>query len=398
VTRADELVKLDALRKSGVLTQEEFDAEKANLLAGSIPSSTSRSPQPSSAEASASEGSRQESEGEWYAPELHPDVRPPSGPSSLPVDVSTPPPPTAPTQATPNTWTTAPGAEERHSNPTLDNAEFAAEEAKLVEGILVSAVLGSLTTPEVRSRNQTSGAETHDQGMWQTAPAWAPEQPHEQAVTVSPSAYRAPTFASPTFTDTTLLGEAKKSRRRLRLSPLVVAILAAVFFVSTFGTGLVALKQNAVAGQWRQHDQNEVALNHVLSTRNQVLSTRNQVLSTNLVSAHASVISLDSQRTKLDGQVKSLTTQLSVVANAKAKALDQNALLIQLTNEAGTVSNELSTCVDDMDSLITEIDNDLSDLSYNDPYLQSNADTASQVCSTAQQDNQQLQSTLSGSG
>ena len=62
------------------------------------------------------------------------------------------------------------------------------------------------------------------------------------------------------------------------------------------------------------------------------------------------------------------------------------------------MSNELSTCVDDMDSLLTEIDNDLSDLSYSDPYLQSNADTASQVCSTAQQDNEQLQSTLSGTG
>jgi hypothetical protein len=34
VTRADELVKLDALRKSGVLTQEEFEAEKAELLVG----------------------------------------------------------------------------------------------------------------------------------------------------------------------------------------------------------------------------------------------------------------------------------------------------------------------------------------------------------------------------
>jgi hypothetical protein len=93
-----------------------------------------------------------------------------------------------------------------------------------------------------------------------------------------------------------------------------------------------------------------------------------------------------------------LTTQLSAVANAKAKALDQNALLIQLTNQAGTVSNELSTCVDDMDSLITEIDNVLSDLSYNDPYLQSNADAAGQICSTAQQDNQTLQATLSGTG
>jgi hypothetical protein len=29
MSKADELAKLDALRKSGVLTQEEFDAEKA---------------------------------------------------------------------------------------------------------------------------------------------------------------------------------------------------------------------------------------------------------------------------------------------------------------------------------------------------------------------------------
>jgi hypothetical protein len=33
MSTADELVKLDALRKSGVLTQEEFEREKARLLA-----------------------------------------------------------------------------------------------------------------------------------------------------------------------------------------------------------------------------------------------------------------------------------------------------------------------------------------------------------------------------
>jgi hypothetical protein len=38
MSTADELLKLDALRKSGVLTQEEFDAEKAKLLAGISPS------------------------------------------------------------------------------------------------------------------------------------------------------------------------------------------------------------------------------------------------------------------------------------------------------------------------------------------------------------------------
>jgi hypothetical protein len=32
----DELVKLEALRESGVLSQEEFDTEEANLLLGSL--------------------------------------------------------------------------------------------------------------------------------------------------------------------------------------------------------------------------------------------------------------------------------------------------------------------------------------------------------------------------
>jgi hypothetical protein len=38
-SKADELVKLDALRQSGVLTQEEFDAEKAKLLGAPPPPS-----------------------------------------------------------------------------------------------------------------------------------------------------------------------------------------------------------------------------------------------------------------------------------------------------------------------------------------------------------------------
>jgi hypothetical protein len=310
--------------------------------------------------------------------------------------MNTQPPLGVPEQPTPPFPTAPLGTEERRSNTVRSDAELAAEKAKLIDRILSSAVLDSSAAHDLGPTEQTNGAEeSHDQGLQQALPASSLEQPYEQA---SPeAAYRAPTsFAGPVFTVQTVA--AKKSRRRPRLSPLVVAILAGLFFVSTLGTALLALNRNEVAGQWRQQDQTEVARNHVLSTHNQVLSTRNQVLSTNLVSARSSITSLDSQRSKLSGQVKSLTTQLSAVANAKAKALDQNALLIQLTNEAGTVSNELSTCVDDMDSLITEIDNDLSDLYYNDPYLQSNADAAGQICSTAQQDNQQLQSTLSGTG
>ena len=37
MSKADELAKLDALRQSGVLSQEEFDAEKAKLLGVTLP-------------------------------------------------------------------------------------------------------------------------------------------------------------------------------------------------------------------------------------------------------------------------------------------------------------------------------------------------------------------------
>jgi hypothetical protein len=393
---AEELAKLDALRQSEVLSQEEFDAERAMLPGAVPPSAGSGSTQSNGAEAALDEGSLQTSDGEHDLPESYPDHRALLTPSGMLVETDTQPPLAVPEQPTLPFATAAPlGTEERRSNGVRSGAELASEKAKLIDRILSSAVLDSSAAHDLGPTEQTNGAEeSHDQGQ-QARPPSLLEQPYEQASTEA--AYRAPTsFAGPVSTVQTV--GAKKSRRRPRLSPLVVAVLAGVFFVSTLGTGLLALNRNEVAGQWRQQDQTEVAGNHVLSTHNQVLSTRNQVLSTNLVSARSSITSLDSQRSKLSGQVTSLTTQLSAVANAKAKALDQNALLIQLTNQAGTVSNELSTCVDDMDSLITEIDNVLSDLSYNDPYLQSNADAAGQICSTAQQDNQTLQATLSGTG
>jgi cyclophilin family peptidyl-prolyl cis-trans isomerase len=69
---ADELAKLDALRQSGVLTQEEFNAEKAKLLAGKAPSTESSSPQLTGAEAPQREGSWQASDGNSYPPETQP--------------------------------------------------------------------------------------------------------------------------------------------------------------------------------------------------------------------------------------------------------------------------------------------------------------------------------------
>ncbi len=103
---ADELAKLDALRKSGVLTQEEFDAEKAKLLGGVSPLAESGSP--SEAGSSADTGSWQSSDGKWY---------PPPAPSFLPLEASTLPPSTVQTQ--PTSSETASGTEERHNNTSL---------------------------------------------------------------------------------------------------------------------------------------------------------------------------------------------------------------------------------------------------------------------------------------
>ncbi len=276
--------------------------------------------------------------------------------------------------------------EPRYRPWTLRDSHVSAEEAQAVDEAAVSADLGSPAMPEVRSRDQASDDET-PRGQVTAQAATAPQQPEEQAATVSPTAYRAPTSASPGFTDTTMmLGETKKSRRRLRV---LVTTLAAVFFVATLGTGFVALKQNKAAGQWRQHDQSEVALDHALLTRNDALSTE-------LVLAHSTVASLHSQTSELNGQIKSLQVQLSSVTNAKAKLVNWSALLTQLTKEAGTVSNELSMCVGETNSLQTEIGKDLSNPSHKDPLLQSNTRTTSQVCATAQQGNRKLQSTLRG--
>ncbi|MGD0287652.1 MAG: hypothetical protein ABSC31_14970 [Acidimicrobiales bacterium] len=280
----------------------------------------------------------------------------------------------------------------RDTKPIAEQAKPVAEQAKLVDKPAASVDLSSDTTPEVRSDEQTSDAETpHDQMTSPAEPAPAPQEPEEQVVTVPPSLYIAPTSV-PTFTNvTTILGETKKSRRLLRVSPTVVGILALVFLLAALGTGFVALRQNSSARQWRQHDQNAVALNHALSTRNDVLSR-------DLASARAAVTSLNSQTSELSGQVKGLQIKLSSTASANGRALARTALLTQLTKEAGTVSSELSMCVGEMNSLQTEIANDLSNLSHKDPLLQSNTRTASQVCASAQLGNQQLQTTLHGAG
>ncbi len=86
---------------------------------------------------------------------------------------------------------------------TRRDNEFAAEEAKLLDELLAAADLSSPTTPDVRSDDQTSDAETAEgEVIWQ-APVPAPDQPEEQAVAVWPSASAAEASVAPTIADTT---------------------------------------------------------------------------------------------------------------------------------------------------------------------------------------------------
>ena len=226
-------------------------------------------------------------------------------------------------------------------------------------------------------------------------------------MTVPQSAYGAPTSAGPALTDITSIGEAdvlgeldelrrawaprdadtphlpEKSRPRLGVRTSVVGVLALVLLIATLGTGFIALKQNTAAGQWRRHDHSEMRVNSALSA--------------DLASAHATIASVNSETTELKGQVRSLQAQLSSAENAR-KTLGRGPLLTQLTSESRTVSNELAMCADDTSSLQNEVDNDVSNPSHKDALLEPNTHTASQVCSIAEQDNQQLQLTLHKAG
>lgn len=275
----DELDRLYELHQSGGLSQDEFDAERARLL-GAFPTEPTPS-QPNGAEVSRNQASGRTLDGSHDVPEARSGRMPPV---TL-VEANTRP-PLKVTQPPLGALTMDPATAERSGNIASSDAALAAERAKLLDQILSSAVLGSSPGPDV-PHDLTGAAEAfRGQGSSEASPAWESQQ--LPAPAVPRSAYEAPAFVSPTYTVAPMsLAETRRSRRRFRLSPLLVAILAGLFFASTLGTGLVALKQNAVAGQWRQHDQTEVARNHVLSNRNQVLSA-------NLVSAHhrASALSI----------------------------------------------------------------------------------------------------------
>jgi chromosome segregation ATPase len=170
---------------------------------------------------------------------------------------------------------------------------------------------------------------------------------------------------------------------------IAFGVLSVVLVAVVVGVSLIAARQNSVAAQWRDRDRGALSDNRALAKN--LAATR--------ASAKASIASLNSNIKTLTGHVSKLSDQLSAVADAKEKALDQDAVLSQLNTEADTVTGQLSTCVDDMNSLLSELSTDLGDGNgFVDPGLDSTAETANDDCATAQQDNDELQTTLSGAG
>ena len=149
-------------RKSGVPTHEEFDAEKAKLLAGIAPSSASSSSQPSGADSPQGNGWWQASDGTWYAPELRPDDCSPVAFSSARVDASTPLSLTTQSEQTSGAPPpVAAGTERRRRNTSL----------LVVLGVLVLvgiAIGGFFLTKELASKSRSS-QQTAAQENLQTA-------------------------------------------------------------------------------------------------------------------------------------------------------------------------------------------------------------------------------------
>ena len=227
----------------------------------------------------------------------------------------------------------------------------------------------------------------------QATVAAAPEQSAERAAVrlVTTAASRQAALASdPAFRNTPSYIETGKLRRRPRVSRAFLTAAAAVFFIATLGAGFLAMKQTQSTNQWRQRDQQELALS--LS-----LSTHGGVLSKNLVAAQAAIASLDARASGLNQQVRSLQSQLAAAKQAKAKPLS-SGLVGKLTKEAGSLSNGMAMCVNDMNSLRNEINHDVANSRYPDPHLQPNTQNTDGWCATARQESQLLQSTLSKAG
>ena len=149
--------------------------------------------------------------------------------------------------------------------------------------------------PAGRANARPSLAGTSQGGVTaQTATAGM--QAHEQEVAVPAPSHSVLMPTAAVLETTTMLGDTKGPRARLKV---LVAVLAVVLLVATLGAGFVALKQNRAANQWRQKDQNELALN-------QAFSARITTLSTELASVDGDASTLHAQTSALNRQIASL--------------------------------------------------------------------------------------------
>lgn len=307
------------------------------------------------------------SDGKWYAPDLHPELRADRPPERRDSDV----------ERLPSTGTILRSVAVTAATSGLALSEATPEGSQHDSEIAAEPLTnGDGLPPYLGSRSVTAPVQPEYQ-------AQAPQAPITQPVSVWTPRHDFvhPSFESPGINRQPIASEAGSALQpeHLRGRRRMLTVLAVVLLL---GAGSLAVRENFVAGQWRRADQAQLANSQLLKKR--------------LLIDQGAVETLDSHVSKLDGQITGLQSQLSSVATAKEKAIDQNAVLSAIATAAGSVSDQLSTCVDDLNQLLGEIGSDISFGNYSDPSLQSNADSADQVCATAQQDNGQIQTILSG--
>ena len=164
-------------------------------------------------------------------------------------------------------------------------------------------------------------------------------------------------------------GTSGVGRRRRRLY-----VGSAIGGVIVVALSLVAVRNYGSAQQWKQQA-------HVNATN----------------AAH-----LTAQRDGLQAQLSSLTTkntglqqQVAEVANEKARAQDNNAVLTQALAYAGKVADALQSCVSATDTFNSELTS-ASDF-FSIEALLPQAEQVDQLCQAAETANQELQSELKGS-
>ena len=178
--------------------------------------------------------------------------------------------------------------------------------------------------------------------------------------------------------------EKPRRLRRAFHSPIWV-VVSVLLLAGTLTGGLVSRHNLGVSAMWRTRAagyQSEAA----------GLTTQLTDANTKIGQAQQRIGSLESQTASLTSQVSGLQTQLATVANDKAKAQDQAAVLARLLGAAGAVANALNACVNSSFQLTQAVIDEAASGIFVD--LTALIDSVNSQCHAAQSANGQLQLAL----